>query len=77
MKCMICKQGETQPIVQDFEAVRDELEKDIFEKKLRQAMTQKLDALLKSAQIENFIEPMAQLNTAAAAPAPATMPIRR
>jgi parvulin-like peptidyl-prolyl isomerase len=79
---VLYKQGETQPIVQDFQAVREELEKEIFEKKLRSAMSKRLDDMLRSAQIENFIEPMAQLTAnagaAGAATAPAaTMPIRR
>jgi parvulin-like peptidyl-prolyl isomerase len=54
--CILYKQGETQPVVQDFAAVRDEIAKEIREKKLRSAMQRKLDALFKSAQIENFLE---------------------
>ncbi len=76
---ILYKQGETQSIVQEFEAVREELEKEIREKKLRLAMSQKLDALLKNAQIENFIEAMVQLKTSsdpAATPQPAAPPAK-
>lgn len=57
---ILYKQGETKPIVQDFEAVREELVKEIREKKMRLAMHQKMDALLKSSQIDNFLEGSAQ-----------------
>ena len=57
---ILYKQGETKPIVKDFEAVREELEKEILEKKMRLAMHQKMDALLKSSQIDNFLEGSAQ-----------------
>ena len=53
---VLFKQGETQPIVQEFEAVRGELTKEIREKKLRVAMSQHLDRMLKEAQIDNFLE---------------------
>ncbi|MEZ6136033.1 MAG: peptidylprolyl isomerase [Pirellulaceae bacterium] len=59
---VLYKQGESSPIVQDFEAVRGELEKEIREKKLRVAMSKKLDTMLGAAQIENFIEPMVQMS---------------
>lgn len=57
---ILYKQGETKPIVKDFEAVREELVKEIREKKMRLAMHQKMDALLKSSQIDNFLEGSAQ-----------------
>ena len=57
---ILYKLGETKPIVQDFEAVREELVKEIREKKMRLAMHQKMDALLKSSQIDNFLEGSAQ-----------------
>ncbi len=57
---ILYKQGETDPVVQDFEAVRGELEKEILEKKLRVAMRKQLNAMLESAQIDNFLEGTAQ-----------------
>jgi parvulin-like peptidyl-prolyl isomerase len=71
---ILYKQGETQSIVQDFQAVREELEKEIREKKMRLAMTQRLDGMLKSAQIENFIESMVQLQEPVT-PVAATQPV--
>jgi parvulin-like peptidyl-prolyl isomerase len=71
---LLYKQGETRSIVQDFEAVREELEKEIREKKMRLAMTQRLDAMIKSAQIENFIESMVQLKEPVV-PVAATQPV--
>ena len=47
--------GRTEPIVQDFNAVQDELVKDIHEKKLRSAMAEEFDRLRESAQIDNFL----------------------
>ncbi len=47
--------GRTQPVVQTMDAVRDELEKDLREKKLRLAMAQQFDRLKESAQIDNFL----------------------
>lgn len=57
---VLYKQGETTPIVQDFEAVREELAKEIREKKLRVAMRQKMNSMMSSAQIDNFLEGTAQ-----------------
>ena len=47
--------GRTKPIVQDFNAVKNELYKDIHEKKLRIAMADEFDRLKEVAQINNFI----------------------
>jgi len=47
--------GRTKPVVSTIEAVRDELEKDIFEKKMRIAMAKEFDEIKKSARIENFL----------------------
>jgi parvulin-like peptidyl-prolyl isomerase len=47
--------GRTKPIVQDFESVKDELQKDIHEKKLRIAMSEEFDRLKLAAQIDNFL----------------------
>ena len=71
---ILFKQGETIPIVQDFEAVRGEIHKEIKEKKLRVAMHARLDALHTSAQIDNFLEGTAQAGNVktASATGPAT-----
>lgn len=69
---ILYKQGETKPIVQDFNAVKAELDKEIREKKLRTAMRQKLDQMHESAQIDNFLEGTAQTgSTRPTAPAQA------
>lgn len=47
--------GLTEPIVQDFNAVKDELRKDIHEKKLRVAMAAEFDRLREAAKIDNFL----------------------
>ncbi|WP_322975316.1 peptidylprolyl isomerase [Aporhodopirellula aestuarii] len=47
-------QGFTEPVVDDIEAVRDELQRDLFEKKLNIAMGIKFDQLKQSAEIDNF-----------------------
>lgn len=54
--CILYKQGETHPVIQDFDAVKDEIAREIREKKQRLAMQQRMDQLFKSAQIENFLE---------------------
>ncbi len=52
MRC----QGYTEPVVSDFEDVKDELTADIRDKKIRQAMATTLDALHDSAEVDNFFE---------------------
>ena len=47
--------GRTTPVVQDFNAVKGELYKDIHEKKLRIAMADEFDRLKETAQIDNFL----------------------
>lgn len=47
--------GRTKPVVTDFNSVKDELYKDIQEKKLRVAMAKEFDRLKESAQIDNFL----------------------
>ena len=47
--------GRTQPVVNDLETVREELTKDLREKKLRLAMARQFDELQASAQIDNFL----------------------
>jgi parvulin-like peptidyl-prolyl isomerase len=51
MRCL----GRTQPVVKEFNAVKDELIKDISEKKLRLAMAKEFDRLKDTAQIDNFL----------------------
>jgi parvulin-like peptidyl-prolyl isomerase len=47
--------GRTKPVVAEFAAVREELIKDIHEKKLRLAMAEEFDRLRESAQVDNFL----------------------
>ena len=47
--------GRTKPVVNDLDAVRPELVKDIREKKLRAAMSRKFDELRQRSQIDNFL----------------------
>jgi parvulin-like peptidyl-prolyl isomerase len=47
--------GRTQPVVRDYNAVKDELYKDIHEKKLRLLMAKTYDDLREVAQIDNFL----------------------
>lgn len=47
--------GRTEPVVKSVEDVRDELSREIHEKKLRVAMTQEFDRLKEVAQIDNFL----------------------
>lgn len=60
--------GRTTPVVQDFDAVKDELYKDLLEKKLRIAMDQLFSDLRESAQIDNFLAGTSQPGRQAAAP---------
>lgn len=48
-------QGRTTPRVTDFDAVKDELHKNIFEKKLNVAMADRFEQLRKESQIDNFL----------------------
>lgn len=63
MRC----QGFTEPVVKEFAAVRDELTRDITEKKMRVAMAKKFDELKASAQIDNFLTGQSQPGTRVAA----------
>lgn len=80
--------GRTQPIVKDFNAVKDELHRDILEKKLRLAMAKEFDRLKESSQIDNFLAGTSQagqlLGAKTASPAsfnqpvaPAANPVKR
>jgi parvulin-like peptidyl-prolyl isomerase len=53
---ILYKQGETKPLIEDFEAVREELTREIRERKLRFEMSRYLERLLEEAQIDNFLE---------------------
>ncbi|MCA9126811.1 MAG: peptidylprolyl isomerase [Planctomycetales bacterium] len=66
---ILYKQRETTPIVQDLEAVRPELAKEIREKKLQINMHRKLDEIHRAAQIENLLDNTSQEGNVAAAPA--------
>jgi parvulin-like peptidyl-prolyl isomerase len=55
-------QGHTTPIVSEMDSeIRDELIKDIQEKKLRAAMTVEFDRLQQTAQIDNFLTKSSQV----------------
>ena len=80
--------GRTKPIVKDFNAVKDELYRDILEKKLRLAMAKEFDRLKESSQIDNFLAGTSQAGRLAgaktASPAsfdqpvpPAARPVKR
>jgi len=66
--------GRTKPVVTDFNLVKDELQKDLREKKLRIAMAQEFDRLQDTAQIDNFLAGSSQLGVrpAAATASPAS-----
>jgi hypothetical protein len=61
---MYC-QGMTEPVVTDFDAVRDELHANILEKKMRLAMYEKFVTLKEDAQIDNFLAGTSQTGKAA------------
>lgn len=48
-------QGYTEPIVTDLSDVRDELLRDLHEKKLNRAMTRQFEAMIDNAEIDNFL----------------------
>ncbi len=47
--------GRTEPVVTKLDDVREELTRDILEKKLRLAMAQEFDRLKETAQVDNFL----------------------
>lgn len=51
---LLCE-GRTQPRPIEFEAVRDNIYSDVFEKKLRGSMAKEFDRLHDAAQIDNFL----------------------
>ncbi len=58
--------GRTEPVVRQMDPVREELQKDLREKKLRLAMAQQFDVLRESAQIDNFLAGTVQSGRSAA-----------
>ena len=69
--------GRTDPVVSDFEAVKDELHKNIFEKKLQLAIGEEFRELKKLAQIDNFLAGTSQPGEAAIKSARKLEPSRR
>ena len=59
-------QGFTEPVVSDFEAVREELVRDLTEKKINLAMGVKFDELKQNADIDNFFTAAKELPSVAA-----------
>jgi parvulin-like peptidyl-prolyl isomerase len=51
MRCL----GRTTPVVKEFNLVKDELFKDIHEKKVRVAMAKEFDRLKETGQVDNFL----------------------
>lgn len=70
-------QGFTEPVVADFNAVREELVISITEKKNRVAMGETFDKLKETAQVDNFYEVAKKSTEVASAvkPASATAPV--
>jgi hypothetical protein len=58
--------GRTQPVVTDFNLVKNELYAELQEKKLRIAMAKEFDRLRESAQIDNFLAGTSQMGTRSA-----------
>ena len=60
--------GRTEPRVQpeDFDKVRNELQKDIHEKKLRMAMSERFEQVRQASQIDNYLSGTTQLGSQAA-----------
>jgi hypothetical protein len=63
---LYCK-GRTTPRVTDFEAVKEELHKNLFEKKLEIAMAEEYQKLQKTSQIDNFLAGTSQAGAARSA----------
>ena len=60
---LFCK-GRTNPEVADFDAVEEELQKNIHEKKIRLAMEQEIRRIHEDAQIDNFLTGTSQTGKA-------------
>ena len=48
--------GFTEPVVSDIDAVREELVRDLTERKLRRAMAVRMEEIRERAEIDNFLE---------------------
>jgi parvulin-like peptidyl-prolyl isomerase len=48
-------EGRTQPVNVDFAAVRDEIYRDLYEKKLQLAMAEKFESLQEAAVVDNYL----------------------
>ena len=70
LKCL----GFTNPVVEHIEDVRDELVKDIREKKIRMAMTETFDNIKQKAQIDNFLAGTVQTAARTVITAPRSAP---
>ncbi|HUE72071.1 MAG TPA: peptidylprolyl isomerase [Pirellulaceae bacterium] len=68
LKCI----GRTKPVAVDFASVKNNLYKDIHEKKIRVEMNKEFDRLLASAQVDNYLAGTSQPGRRAAAAAPAS-----
>jgi parvulin-like peptidyl-prolyl isomerase len=60
---MFC-QGMTEPVVTEFNAVKDEIHRNIHEKKMRIAMYEKFNQLIEDAQIDNYLTGTSQTGKA-------------
>jgi parvulin-like peptidyl-prolyl isomerase len=60
MKC----QGRTKPLVSEMDAVREELVRDLTEKKYSAEMTKEFDRLKETAEIDNFFEAAKEIASA-------------
>jgi parvulin-like peptidyl-prolyl isomerase len=67
LKCI----GRTKPVAVDFASVKNNLYKDLHEKKIRVEMNKEFDRLLASAQVDNFLAQTSQPGRRAAAAGPA------
>jgi hypothetical protein len=73
LKCL----GRTRPVVDSLDEVRDELTKDIREKKLRLAMAEEFDRLKDAAQIDNFLAGTSQTGSSPIRPVSAPANLQR
>ena len=64
-------QGFTEPVVTDFNAVREELVRDLTDQKMNAAMGQKFDQLKQSSEIDNYLAAAKELPRMAAEDVPA------
>jgi parvulin-like peptidyl-prolyl isomerase len=62
--------GHTKPVEVDFAQVRDEIHRDLHEKKLRLAMAERFESLQASATVDNFLTGESRAPQKAGEPAP-------